>query len=203
MKISKELRGKMKFILASGSPRRKELLNLIVNDFDIIVSCVEEKIEEYLTPEEQVTNLAYIKARDVFDKTEGNRIVIGADTMVVKDGVIYGKPKDEQDAYNMIKKLISGDRTHDVITGLCVIIYKDGEYKEYKTYDKSKEYLKEISDEEINRWIGTGKAMDKAGSYGINTEFGVYVEKIEGNYNTIVGLPIHKLYDIIKQYIYK
>ncbi len=193
----------MRIILASGSPRRKELLKFIVNDFDIIVSGDEEIVDESLSPEDRATEIAYNKARDVFDKTEGDRIVIGADTIVVKDNVIYGKPKDREDAYNMIRTFISGDKTHEVITGLCVLVYKDGEYKEYKTFDKSKEYLKDMSDEEIYRWIDTGKAYDKAGAYGINTEFGVYVEKIEGNFNTIVGLPIHKLYDILKQYIYE
>ena len=193
----------MRIILASGSPRRKDLLKYIVDDFEIMVSGVEEKMEKNITPEEQAERLAYIKAKDVFDKTDGDRIVIGSDTIVVKDDVIYGKPKDRADAYNMIKQLISGDKTHDVITGLCVLVQKDDEYKEYKTFDKTKEYLKEISDEEINRWLDTGKAMDKAGAYGINTEFGVYIEKIEGNYYTIVGLPIHKLYDILKVYIEK
>lgn len=193
----------MRVILASGSPRRKDLLKLIVSDFEVIVSGVDEDMEDGLTPEEQVTKLAYIKAKDVFDKSNGDRIVIGSDTIVVKDNVIYGKPKDEDDAFNMIKQIIRGDRAHEVITGLCVLVCKDGEYIEYKTYDKTKEYLKDISDEEINRWLDTGKAMDKAGAFGINTEFGVFVEKIEGNYHTIVGLPIHKLYDILKPYIYK
>lgn len=193
----------MRIILASGSPRRKELLSLIVKDFEIMVSGVDEKLEDGLTPEKQAEKLAYIKAKDIFDKTEGDRIVIGADTLVVKDNIIYGKPKDRADAKNIIKTMISGDKTHDVITGLCVLVYINNEYREYKTFDKAKEYLKDISDEEIDRWIDTGKAMDKAGAYGINTEFGVHVEKIEGNYNTIVGLPIHKLYDILKEYIYK
>lgn len=191
----------MKIILASGSPRRKELLKLVVDEFDINVSGVDETLEEGLTPEEQAARLAYIKAKDVFDKTSGDRIVIGADTMVFKDNKLYGKPKDRSDAFNMIKKLTSGTRMHEVITGLCVLVEKDGELTEYKTYDKAKIYLKEISDDEIYRWIDTGNAMDKAGSYGVNTEFGVHVEKIDGNYTTVIGFPIHKLYDIIKQYI--
>ena len=97
----------MRIILASGSPRRKELLSLIVKDFEIIVSGVDEKIEEGLTPEEQAERLAYIKAKDIFDKTDGDRIVIGADTLVVKDDVIYGKPKDRDDAKQIIKTMIN------------------------------------------------------------------------------------------------
>ena len=193
----------MKIILASGSPRRKELLKLVVDEFDINVSGVDETLQEGLTPEEQAARLAYIKAKDVFDKTSGDRIVIGSDTMVFKDNKLYGKPKDRNDAFNMIRELTSGTRMHEVITGLCVLVSKDGEFKEYRTYDKAKIYFKEISDEEINKWLDTGNAMDKAGSYGVNTEFGIHVEKIDGNYTTVIGFPIHKLYDIIKPYINK
>lgn len=191
----------MKIILASGSPRRKELLKLVVDDFEIMVSGVDETLEEGLTPEEQAARLAYIKAKDIFDKTDGDRIVIGSDTMVFKDNKLYGKPKDRNDAFNMIKELTSGTRTHEVITGLCVLVSKDKEYKEYRTYDKAKIFFKEVSDDEINKWLDTGNGADKAGSYGVNTEFGVHVEKIDGNYTTVIGFPIHKLYDIIKQYI--
>ena len=169
----------MKIILASGSPRRKELLKLVVDDFEIMVSGVDETLEEGLTPEEQAARLAYIKAKDVFDKTDEDRIVIGSDTMVFKDNKLYGKPKDRSDAFNMIKELTSGTRTHEVITGLCVLVSKDGEVKEYRTYDKAKIFFKEMSDDEINKWLDTGNGMDKAGSYGVNTEFGVHVEKIE------------------------
>ena len=193
----------MKIILASGSPRRKELMKLVVDDFEIMVSGVDETLEEGLTPEEQAARLAYIKAKDIFDKTSGDRIVIGSDTMVFKDNKLYGKPKDRNNAFDMIRELTSGTRMHEVITGLCVLVNKDGEYKEYRTYDKAKIYFKEVSDEEINRWLDTGNAMDKAGSYGVNTEFGVHVEKIDGNYTTVIGFPIHKLYDLIKEYIYE
>lgn len=124
-------------------------------------------------------------------------MVIGADTIVVKNDKIYGKPKDENQAKEFIKELLEGDKTHDIITGLCILIQKKGQTKEYKTYDKVKVYLKDISDKEIDKWINTGNAMDKAAAYGIQNEFCVFVEKIEGNYTTAVGLPTHKLYDII------
>ena len=191
----------MKVILASGSPRRKELLKLVLPEYEIKVSDIEEILEEGLTPYEQATRLSYMKAKDIFEKTQGNRIVIGSDTMVVKNNKIYGKPKDKEDAKNMIKELLKGDRSHEVVTGLSVLIQKDTEYIEEKIYDIAKVYFKEISDEEIERWIDTGKALDKAGAYALQEEFGVFVEKIEGNYNTVVGLPIHRLYDVLKEHI--
>lgn len=191
----------MKIILASGSPRRKELLKLIVPEFDIIVSETDENLEEGLESQEQASRLSYIKAKNVYDKTNGDRIIIGSDTIVTKNGKIYGKPKDREDAKQMLKELLEGDKIHSIITGLCVMIYKDGQCKEYKLYDEVKVFLKDMSNDEIDKWIDTGKAMDKAGAYGIQNEFCVFVEKIEGNYTTAVGLPTHKLYDIIKEYI--
>ena len=191
----------MKIILASSSPRRKELLKLVVPEFEIKVSEVEEVLEEGLSPKEQVVRLAYMKAKDIFDKTKGDRLVIGSDTIVVKNEKIYGKPKDLQDAKQMIKSLQQGNKMHKIITGLTVIVQKDGKYEEYKTFDEVKVYFKNISDKEIENWINTGKAMDKAGAYGIQNEFCVFVEKIEGNYTTAIGLPTHKLYDIIKKYM--
>ncbi len=192
----------MKIILASASPRRRELLAKIVPDFEVIVSGVDEILEPNLTPKEQVTKLAYIKAKDVFDKTNGNRIVIGSDTMVAKDNKIYGKPKNEDNAKKMIRELCSGNGTHSVYTGLTILVEENGIYKEYKTCDEAKVHFKEISDEEIQRWIDTGKAMDKAGAYAMQEEFGVFVDKIEGNFSTIIGFPIHIVYDILKKYIF-
>ena len=191
----------MRIILASKSPRRKELLKLIVPEFEIMVSNKEEEIEQGLTMEEQVMNLSYNKAKNVYDRSHGDRIVIGSDTIVVKDNKIYGKPKDEIHAKQMIKDLLKGDKVHSIFTGLSVIIEKDGICKEYKTYDEVKVFLKDMTDEEIQNWINTGNAMDKAGGYGIQNEFCVFVEKIDGNYSTAIGLPTHKVYDIIKNYI--
>lgn len=191
----------MKIILASASPRRKELLKLVVPKFEVLVSNIEETLKEGLKPEEQVERLSYIKAKNVYENTKGNRIIIGSDTIVVKNNKIYGKPKDKEHAKQMLKELIDGDRTHKIITGLCVIIVENGQYKEYKIHDEIKVYFKDILDEEIDKWINTGHAMDKAGAYGIQNEFCIFVEKIEGNYTSAVGLPTHKLYDIIKEYI--
>lgn len=191
---------KIQIILASSSPRRKELLELITKKFKIIPSTEKEVLDEKLSIEEQIKELSYTKAKNVFEKTNGNRIVIGADTVVTKNGKIYGKPKNELQAKEMIKELLQGNKMHYIITGLSVLIQINDKYTEYKTYDKVKIYLKDILDGEIQKWIDTGKAMDKAGAYGIQDEFSVFIDKIEGNYTTAVGLPIHKLYDIIKKY---
>ena len=191
----------MKIILASGSPRRKELLSLITPNFEIVVSGVDESLQEGLTPEKQTERLAYVKAKDVFEKTSGDRIIIGSDTIVTKNGKIYGKPKNRENAIQMIKELLEGDKTHSVITGLSILIEKDGQYKEYKTFDEVKVHLKEMSEQEIEKWVDSGKAMDKAGAYGIQNEFCVFVDKIDGNYTSIVGLPTQKVYDILKNYI--
>ena len=114
----------MNIILASGSPRRKELLKLIVPKFEVIVSNEDETLEGKITPQEQATRLSYIKAKNVYNRTTGDRIIIGSDTIVVKQGKIYGKPQNRKQAKEMIKELLLGDRTHKIITGLSVMIQK-------------------------------------------------------------------------------
>ena len=191
----------MRIILASQSPRRKELLALIVPNFEIMVRNQEETLNDKLSVEEQVTEIAYTKAKNVYDRTKGDRIVIGSDTIVTKNGKIYGKPRNRKHAKEMIKELITGDKVHEIITGLSILIEKNEQLKEYKTYDAVKVYLKDISEEEIEKWLDTGNAMDKAAAYGIQNEFCIHVEKIEGNYTSALGLPTHKVYDVIKNYI--
>lgn len=191
----------MKIILASASPRRKELLNMFVQNFEICVSGADETLQDGLSPEDQVMRLAYLKSKNVYEKYNDDRIVIGSDTIVVKDNKIYGKPKNKEEAKRMIKELLIGDKSHYVITGLSVLI-KDGDIeKEYNTFEKTKVYFGDISDEEIDKWINSGKALDKAAAYGIQDEFCVFIDRIEGNYTGVVGLPTHKLYEIIKEYI--
>ena len=116
----------MRVILASKSPRRKELMDLLGIDYEIIVSEADEIIEKGLTLEEQSKRLGFIKAKAVFDQTSGERIVIGSDTLVVKDGRLFGKPKDKEDAINMINA-IKNDK-HQVITSVAILVQKDGEY---------------------------------------------------------------------------
>jgi len=187
----------MKVVLASGSPRRKELLAKLDMKFEVIVSDADETLNKNLEIEEQVKQLAYKKAKVVFENIEGNKIVIGADTMVFKENIIYGKPKDKEDAIKMLKDLQGC--MHKVITGLCVLVENNGDIKEYLDYEISEVYVKPMENEEILEWIKVGNPYDKAGGYAIQEEFMKFVEKINGNYENIVGLPISKLYDILKQ----
>ena len=189
----------MKVILASKSPRRKELMDLLGIKYEIMVSEVDESLEQGLSLEEQSKKLGYIKAKAVFDKTEGDRIVIGSDTLVVKGNKLFGKPKDKQDAINMLMEL-KNDK-HQVITSIAVLVQKDGRYEEYIDCDITDVYVANMSDREIEEWIDTGKVYDKAGAYAIQEEFIKHIDKIEGNYGTIVGMPINKVYRILKQYL--
>ncbi len=186
----------MKIILASKSPRRKELLDLIHVNYEIMVSEVEEKLEPNLTIEEQAQKLSYQKAKAVFDKTTGDRVIIGSDTMVIKNNKPYGKPKNEEEAMAMLKELQNGK--HQVITGLAILMQNNGEYKEEITYDITEVSIKEIDEQERIDWVKSGNALDKAGAYAIQGEFAKYIEKINGNYTTVVGLPVHKVYEILK-----
>lgn len=190
----------MKVILASKSPRRKEILGMITKEFDVIVSNEEEIIDEKMNINEQAKSLAYIKAKSVFDKTTGDKIVIGSDTMVVDlNGKIYGKPKDREDAINMIRTL-QGTK-HNVITSLAVLVEKDGGYTEHIDYDLAEVYFENMTEEEITKWIDTGEAYDKAGAYAVQGDFTKHIEKINGNFWTVMGLPVHKVYKILKEYI--
>lgn len=189
----------MKVILASGSPRRKELMDMLGIDYEVIVSNADETLEDGLSLEEQSKRLGYIKAKAVFDELSGDRIVIGSDTMVVKDGKIYGKPKDKQDAINMLNEL-KNDK-HQVITSIAILIQKENKYEEYLDCDITDVYISDISDKEIEEWLNTGKAYDKAGGYAVQEEFTKYIDKTDGNYTTVVGLPINKVYQILKKYI--
>ena len=189
----------MKVILASKSPRRKEILSMITKDFEVMVSD-EEILNEKLDIYEQAKSLAYIKAKSVFDKTTGNRIVIGSDTMVVDlNGKIYGKPKDREEAISMINVL--QNTKHNVITSLAILIEKDGEYTEYVDYDLAEVYFEYMTDDEITRWIDTGEAYDKAGAYAVQGDFTKHIKKINGNFWTVMGLPVHKVYKILKKYL--
>lgn len=186
----------MKIILASKSPRRKELLDLINVKYEVMVSEADETVEPGLTVQEQAKKLSYKKAKVVFEKTTGNRVVIGSDTMVIKNNKLYGKPKNEEEAIQMIEELKNGK--HQVITGLTVLIEKDKIYKEEQDYDITEVEIKDMNQQEIVDWVRSGNALDKAGAYAIQGEFAKFIEKINGNYTTVVGLPIHKVYDILK-----
>lgn len=187
----------MKIILASSSSRRRELLEMMGLEFEVKVSNVDEIFEEGLTIAEQSKRLAYIKAKEVFDKTEGDRIIIGSDTMVLKDEKIYGKPENKEEAIAMLGDL-SGNQ-HKVITSICVLSQCGEKYKEQIDYDIADVYFKEMTRQEIEDWIDFDKPYDKSGAYAVQSRFGVHIEKINGNFFTVMGLPIHKLYDMLKQ----
>lgn len=186
----------MRVILASQSPRRKELMEALNLDFKVIVSNADESLEEGLNIEEQAKRVSYIKAKTVFDETTGDRVVIGSDTMVVKDGKIYGKPKDRNDAIKMLETLKNAK--HTVYTGLAILMEKNGIYKEILDCDSTDVYFKDMTKKEIEKWLDLGKAMDKAGAYAVQGEFMVFIDRIDGNYQTVMGLPIHKVYDHLK-----
>lgn len=189
----------MRIILASKSPRRQELLKSIVNDFDVIVSNADETFDPNLTLEEQSKQVSYNKAKTVFDETIGDRMVIGSDTIVIKNHKLYGKPKDRKQAFLDLKEL--NNSIHQVVTSIVVMISINDECKILEDCTVTNVYMDNISDDNIIRWIDSGKAMDKAGSYAIQDEFSKYIVKIDGDYNSVVGLPINKLYNMIKDYI--
>lgn len=188
----------MRIILASKSPRRKELLSMITTDFEVIVSSSEEIVDENLKPSEQVIEIAKQKAQDIFASQEGDVLVLGSDTIVVAENdEILGKPKDYEDAVRMLTTL--SNKKHKVMTGVSIIFRKNGEIKESDFCDIANVYVKELSKNEIDKWLETGNAWDKAGAYAIQQEFAVHIDKLEGNYSTVMGLPIHAVYDEFKR----
>jgi septum formation protein len=171
----------MRFVLASKSPRRRELLSQILSEFEIIAALGEEKVNLSLFPENIACGLAEQKCDEVFAKN-ADAVVIGCDTIVVYEGEILGKPKDRQEAVNTLKKL-SG-KTHQVITGVC-IRYRD---KKLVNYDSTEVTFNILSDEFIKKYVDGGSPMDKAGSYGIQDE-GI-VKNYYGSYTNVVGMPV-------------
>lgn len=184
------------FILASASPRRKEILEQVGVAFTVSVS---RKKEETIrkAPEKVVMELSAQKAEDVAESAGVNTIVIGADTVVSYKGQILGKPKDEKEAESMLLKLQG--TVHQVYTGVTIVI--KGENEERRTlrfYEETKVFLRSMTVEQIRSYIATGEPMDKAGSYGIQGRFAVYVKRIEGDYYNVVGLPIQAIYTALR-----
>ena len=185
----------MRIVLASASPRRKELLGLLGLEFEIIVSDVEEKVTER-SPGRVVEELSLQKAENVFKRLEGDVLVIGADTVVSLDDCILGKPKNEEEALEMLEKLQGNE--HKVFTGVTLIGRKDGE-EFCKTFSEGtvvKFYP--MTEEEIQWYVESQEPMDKAGAYGIQGLGARFVECIQGDYNNVVGLPIARLYQEMK-----
>ena len=185
----------MKLILASASPRRKELLAKTGMKFDIIPAKGEETITKSI-PAEVVMELSLQKAAEIAAQQTEECIVIGADTIVAKGDTIMGKPKDTEDAYRMLDSI--SDDCHQVYTGVTII--RTGEHAETITFaEKTDVYLYPISDADIRAYIESGDPMDKAGAYGIQGDFAVHVKGIEGDYYNVVGLPIGRVYQELKR----
>lgn len=210
-----------KIILASQSPRRQEILSLGGYEYEVCVSSAEEQIPpeelENLTPQELVEKLARVKAEDVYRRNCSKNMeksmtdnqaadsveeitVIGADTVVAVDGCVLGKPKTEDEAKQMLARL-SG-RTHDVFTGVC-ILWTDSDTQEeihgntFHCHTKVTFYP--MTEEEIDNYVATGDCMDKAGAYGIQSGAAKYIQGIEGDYLNVVGLPLSKIYHVLRE----
>ncbi|HJG95946.1 MAG TPA: Maf family protein [Romboutsia timonensis] len=185
----------MNIILASASPRRKEILENANVKFKIMASSIEELTLDSESPCQMVMRLAFEKGIDIASRQKSD-LVISADTIVVLDNTILGKPKDEIEARKMITSL-SG-RTHQVITGISLINLDNN--KKIIDYVISNVKFKKLSEEDINDYIRTRESLDKAGAYGIQGYGALLVEEIQGDYFNIVGLPISRLSDLLKKH---
>lgn len=182
----------MKLILASASPRRKELLRYITEDFTVRISDADETTPNGLTPEETVRYLSRLKADAVYNG-DPDETIVASDTIVVIDGRVLGKPHGEEEAKTMLRTL-SG-RTHTVFTGVCV---KTAE-RERVFAERTEVTFYPLTEEEICAYVATGEPMDKAGSYGIQGKGSLLVQKIDGDFYNVMGLPVAALWRALKE----
>jgi len=203
-----------KIILASASPRRKEIMKQMGIPYQVIVAGVEETVSE-TEPSKMVQALASLKTEAVLSKYMGldgnngankdnkdvignteqkNFIIIGADTMVFYNGHALGKPRDEADAFRMLRMLAGN--SHEVISGVSIII-NDSRQERLSFAVTTKVMMQNLSDEQIKDYIATGEPMDKAGAYAIQGKFGIYIREIKGDYYNVVGFPISKIYEVL------
>lgn len=189
-------------VLASKSPRRRELLQMLGFDFSIAVSDIDETIEP-MSPSETVRELSLQKAMAVWkyeiekNGNTSNKFVIGADTIVACNGQILGKPKDAEDARRMLLMLQGG--MHEVYSGVTLVWEEDGNVQKYSFFACTKVIFYPMTNEEIQAYITTGDCMDKAGAYGIQSKAAPFIKEIVGDYNNVVGLPVAMLYQTMKQ----
>ncbi len=183
-----------KIILASKSPRRKELLEGLIPEFEVRPDNSPEVVEEGLAPEETVKRLALQKAENTAKISEDNALIIAADTIVFIDGKILGKPKDEADAAAMLRTL-SG-REHHVCTGYAVIDNKTK--RTFCSFERTAVHFRPLTTGEIERYIATNEPMDKAGAYGVQGKGAIFVDYIKGDYFNVVGLPVSALSMVLK-----
>ncbi len=185
-----------KLILASGSPRRKELLEQIGYEPVVMKSTIEEVITKTV-PEEVVMELSSQKCLDVAGKIKEEAVVLGADTIVVRDGEILGKPGSEEEAVEMLRSLQGRD--HQVYTGVALARTSAEGIGNTETFAVCTEVtVSPMTEQEIRSYVETGDPMDKAGAYGIQGIFAKHVEKIRGDYNNVVGLPVAAVYERLK-----
>ncbi|MBQ9519148.1 MAG: septum formation protein Maf [Firmicutes bacterium] len=191
----------MKYILASSSPRRQELLKQIDIKYTVITADVDESYEVGTPPDKIVDQLSRRKGFAVFDKIKDglseDTVIIAADTLVARDTSVLGKPKDADEAFDMLKSL-SG-RSHFVYTGVTLIYFTENGVRDMTFSDGAEVFFRNLTDEEIKNYIATGEPMDKAGAYGIQERGAVLAEGIKGDFYTIVGLPIVKVVTGIKE----
>ncbi|MDD3297832.1 MAG: Maf family protein [Firmicutes bacterium] len=178
-----------RLVLASGSPRRQEVLEQLGLSFEVIKSDVDEAFPKGYTPEQTAVAVALRKVRYVAKKLKSPALVVGADTIVVLKGEIMGKPVDTGQAFQMIKKLAGEE--HTVITGVAVADSESGE--ERTGYQTTLVKMKDICPERIKRYVSTGEPLDKAGAYAVQGKAAVFIEGIKGCYFNVVGLPITTL----------
>ena len=184
----------MKIILASKSPRRKELMELLKVPFEIIVSDIDETIDYDNDLIKEIEKLSFRKADAVYQSNK-DALVIGSDTIVKIDNIALGKPASLEEAKEMLREL-SG-RTHEVVTGVSII--KDDKAETFSSVSEVTFYP--LSEEEIDEYVLTNEPMDKAGSYAIQGDAAKFIRSIEGDYYTIVGLPVAELYHRLKKYL--
>lgn len=195
---------KKRIILGSASPRRKELLEQIGIEFEVVVSSKEECYKS-TEPEEIVKELALMKAENVAEEAaQGekylhNVLILGADTIVVREGKILGKPSDEEAAFAMLESLQG--RAHQVYTGVALLYFdRNGEKKVASHVEETKVYVHAMTEEEIRSYLSAGESMDKAGAYGVQGRFAAYIDRIEGDYYNVVGLPVAYVYRKMKEF---
>ncbi len=182
----------MAIILASASPRRKELMGLLKLPFTVKVADIDETMDPEKTPFEEVARVSRRKAETV--KRQPGDVVIAADTIVVCKGRVLGKPEDKQEAFEMLR-LLSGQK-HQVMTGMTVLT----EDRCVTCTEVSDIYFRALSDEEILEYVATNEPMDKAGAYGIQGGAALFVKRLEGDYYNVMGLPVCRLSQILKEF---